>query len=89
MQKITANVSQTCGFVVADHPLLFWGICGCGIEFKFAVPSTANSATNFQFEKFVSIIKHRVAYSARNLIKLSFSDVKKFKNAGLSIFGTE
>ena len=40
-QKITANVPQTCGFAVADHPLLFCGICGCGIEFKFAVPSTA------------------------------------------------
>ena len=41
MQKITANVSQTCGFAVADHPLLFCGICGCGIQFEFAVPSTA------------------------------------------------
>ena len=40
VQKITANVPQTCGFAVADHPLLFCGICGCGIEFKFAVPST-------------------------------------------------
>ena len=41
VQKITANVPQTCGFAVADHLLLFCGICGCGIEFKFAVPSTA------------------------------------------------
>ena len=41
VQEITANVTQTCGFAVADHPLLFCGICGCGIEFKFAVPSTA------------------------------------------------
>ena len=41
VQKITANVPQACGFAVADHPLLFFGICGCGIEFKFAVPSTA------------------------------------------------
>ena len=41
MQKITANVPQTCGFAVADHPLLFCGICGCGIQFEFAVPSTA------------------------------------------------
>ena len=32
---------QTCGFAVADHPLLFYGICGCGIKFKFAVSSTA------------------------------------------------
>ena len=31
-----------CGFAVADHLLLFYGIRGCGIEFKFAVPSTAN-----------------------------------------------
>ena len=38
VQKITANVPQTCGF--ADHLLLFCGICGCEIEFKFAVPST-------------------------------------------------
>ena len=41
VQKITANVPQTCGFAVADHPLLFCGICGCGLEFKFAVPSAA------------------------------------------------
>ena len=40
VQKITANVPQTCGFADADHPLLFCGFCGCGIEFKFAVPST-------------------------------------------------
>ena len=40
VSKIIANVPQTCGFAVADHPLLFCGICGCGIEFKFAVPST-------------------------------------------------
>ena len=40
VQEITANVTQTCGFAVADHPLQFCGICGCGIEFKFAVPST-------------------------------------------------
>ena len=38
--KIIVNVPQTCEFAVADHPLLFCGICGCGIEFKFAVPST-------------------------------------------------
>ena len=43
MQKFTANVPQTCGFVFADHLLLFYGICGCGIEFKFAVPSNALS----------------------------------------------
>ena len=41
LQKNTANVPQTWGFVVADHPLFFCGICGCGIECKFAVPSTA------------------------------------------------
>ena len=42
VQKITANVPQTCGFAVADHPLPFCGICGCGLKFKFAVPSTDN-----------------------------------------------
>ena len=40
VQKITANVPQTCGYAVADHLLLFFGICGCAIEWKFAVPST-------------------------------------------------
>ena len=47
VQKITANVPQTCGFVVADHPLLFCRICGCGIECKFAVPSTASLLKRF------------------------------------------
>ena len=41
VQKITANVPQTCGFAVADHPLLFCGICSYGLKFKSAVPSTA------------------------------------------------
>ena len=40
VQKVTANLSQTCGFAVAEHLLQFCGICGCGIEFKFAVPSS-------------------------------------------------
>ena len=40
VQKITANVTQTCGFAVADHQLLF-----CGIECKFAVPNTARTAS--------------------------------------------
>ena len=31
-----------CSFAVAEHLLQFWGIRGCGIEFKFAVSSTAN-----------------------------------------------
>ena len=60
VQKITANVPQTCGFAVADHLLLFCGICGCGIEFKFAVPSTGatifstskSAAQNAQFNFF-------------------------------------
>ena len=47
-QKIIANVPQTCGLSVADHPLLFFGICGCGIESKFAVPSTAYKLLRFQ-----------------------------------------
>ena len=46
VQKITANVPQTCRFAVADHLLLFCGICGCGIEFKFAMPSTAEKPFN-------------------------------------------
>ena len=33
VRKVTANLSQTCGFAVAEHLLQF-----CGIEFKFAVP---------------------------------------------------
>ena len=41
VRKVTANLSQTCGFAVAEHLLQFCGICGCGIEFKFAVPSFA------------------------------------------------
>ena len=41
VQKITANVPQTWGFAIADHPLLYSGICGCGIECKFAVSNTA------------------------------------------------
>ena len=31
------KLPQTCGFAVAKHLLQFCGICGCGIEFKFAV----------------------------------------------------
>ena len=38
VRKVTANLSQTCGFAVAEHLLQFCGICGRGIEFKFAVP---------------------------------------------------
>ena len=44
LQKITANVPLTCGFAVADLPLLFCGICGCGIQFDFAVSSTVQNA---------------------------------------------
>ena len=40
------KLPQTCWFVVADHLLLFCGIRGCGIEFKFAVPSTAEKPFN-------------------------------------------
>ena len=46
VQKITANVPQTCGFAVGDHPLLFCGICGRVVVFKFAVPSTAEKLFN-------------------------------------------
>ena len=37
--KITAKLPLTCGFAVADHPLLVCRIYGCGIESKFAVYS--------------------------------------------------
>ena len=40
------KLPQTCGFAVADHPLLF---CGCRIEFKFAVPSTDGMEWNENF----------------------------------------
>ena len=40
VQKVTANLLQTCGFAFAEHLLQFCGICGCGIECKFAVPSS-------------------------------------------------
>ena len=43
VQKVTANLSQTCGFAVAEHLLQFCGICGCGIQCKFAVPSSGNN----------------------------------------------
>ena len=39
VRKVTAHLSQTCGFAVAEHLWQFCGICGCGIECKFAVPS--------------------------------------------------
>ena len=32
VRKVTANLSQTCGFAVAEHLLQFCGICDCGIE---------------------------------------------------------
>ena len=31
-----------CAFAVAQHLLQFCGICGCGSEFKFAVPSSVS-----------------------------------------------
>ena len=43
VRKVTANLSQTCGFPVAKHVahlFQFCGICGCRIEFNIAVPST-------------------------------------------------
>ena len=46
VQKIAANVPQICGFVVVDHLLLFYGICGCRIECEFAVPSIAKKPFN-------------------------------------------
>ena len=42
MRKVTANLSQTCGFAVTEHLLQFCGICSCGIEFKFTVPRSAH-----------------------------------------------
>ena len=40
---ITKNYRK---LAVADHPLLFFGLCGRKIEFKFAVPSTAKKLFN-------------------------------------------
>ena len=40
VRKVTANLSQAFGFAVTEHLLQFCGICGCGIECKFAVPSS-------------------------------------------------
>ena len=37
VQKVTQNLSLTCGFEVAEHLLLFCEICGCGAGCKFAV----------------------------------------------------
>ena len=45
VQKITANVPQTCGFAVADYSLRF---CGSEIEFKFAVPTTGINTVYFE-----------------------------------------
>ena len=39
VQKTSAKVPQTCGFAVANHPLL---ICDSGIERKFAVPCSTD-----------------------------------------------
>ena len=60
VQEITANVTQTCGFAVADHPLLFCGICGCGIEFKFAEFLA-------QYAKQCSIIEHYLQIRLRDV----------------------
>ena len=59
VQKNTANVPQTCGFSVADHLLLFCGICSYGIEFKFAVPSTAEKPFNCSARRTVSLALHQ------------------------------
>ena len=45
VRKVTANLSQTCRFAIAVHLLKFCGICGCRIECKFALPSSANKFT--------------------------------------------
>ena len=59
--KKTAKFSvQVCGskksFAVADHPLLFCGICGCGIQFIFAAPSAAEKSFNCSARKQRSIV---------------------------------
>ena len=66
VQKITANVSQTCGFAVADHPLLFCGICDYGIQFEFAVPSTAkNQEPGFFIRSLLSLRDDLGHFSAK------------------------
>ena len=56
VRNVTANLSQTCGFAVAEHLLQFFGICGCGIEFKFAVPSSVNLLNIISFNKGMLLI---------------------------------
>ena len=51
VRKVTANLSQTCGFAVAEHLLQFCGICGCGIEFKFAMPSSGGFNERSEYVK--------------------------------------
>ena len=47
VRKVTANLSKTCGFAVAEYLLQFCGICGCGIECKLAVPSSVENTNKF------------------------------------------
>ena len=45
---------QTCRFAVAEHLLQFCRICGCGIECKFAVPSSDCWFDSYQEPNFLS-----------------------------------
>ena len=79
VRKVTANLSQTCGFAVAEHLLQFCGICGCGIECKFAVPSSAhfkpnffpNVLTYFSLENHLEI-QYLLHYSRKLALRLKF-----------------
>ena len=68
MQKNIPNVQQTCGFAVANHPLLF---CGCGIEFKFAVPSMLKSLSTAALESKEVLFWTNSFFSAASAKELS------------------
>ena len=57
---------------VAEHLLQFCGICGCGIEFKFAVPRSANSTKVIIFLTTHNLISSTL--SNHDLVKLEKLD---------------
>ena len=59
-KKLPQTYRKTSGFAFADHPLLFCGIYACGIEYKFAVPSTAYKTSKMacpQLERALFLIR--------------------------------
>ena len=95
-QKNTANVPQTCEFAVADHLLLFCGICGCKIEFKFAVPSTVEKPFSCSARGKRSIVvdeKFFSAASAKELLSIFLAGTAdrnpSIRFAAASFFGSD